>query len=112
MIWTNQRQPSPIPVKDAACLLGVSKSGYYYWLKRKGHDNRAARDRPILEEIHKIIHKYPGYGYRRMTHQLTAGKTGGAVGMVFVRLLFQVEIVVCFIEAFRLQGYFQSAQTV
>ena len=70
MIWTNQRQPGSIPVKDAARLLGVSKSGYYYWLKRNGHYNRAARDRPILEEMHKIIHKYPGYGYRRMTLQL------------------------------------------
>jgi transposase InsO family protein len=70
MIWTNQRQPGPIPVRDAARLLGVSKSGYYHWLKRNGHDNRAGRDRPIIEEMHKIIHKYPGYGYRRMTHQL------------------------------------------
>jgi transposase InsO family protein len=70
MIWKNQRQPGPIPVRDAARLLSVSKSGYYYWLKRNGHDNRAARDRPIIEEMHKIIHKYPGYGYRRMTHQL------------------------------------------
>jgi putative transposase len=48
----------------------VSKSGYYAWLKRKGRNNRVARDRPILEEMKKIVLEFPGYGYRRMTHQL------------------------------------------
>jgi putative transposase len=70
MIWKNQCSPAPIPVKKAAYLLGISKSGYYAWLKRKGYDNRAARDRPIVEEIMKIIHQFPGYGYRRVTYQL------------------------------------------
>jgi putative transposase len=70
MIWRNQRSPAPIPVKEATELLGVSKSGYYAWLKRKGYDNRAARDRPIVEEIMKIIHQFPGYGYRRVERQL------------------------------------------
>lgn len=70
MIWDNQRSPCLIPVMAASDLLGVSKSGYYAWLRRRGHDSRKARDRPIVEEMMKIIHKYPGYGYRRMTHQL------------------------------------------
>ncbi|UCE74079.1 MAG: transposase [Methanomassiliicoccales archaeon] len=70
MIRNNQRSYCPIPVKRSANLLGVSKSGYYSWLKRNGHDRIAARDRLIIEEMHKIIHKYPGYGYRRMTRQL------------------------------------------
>jgi transposase InsO family protein len=60
----------PIPVKNAAELLGISKSGYYAWLKRRGYDNRAARNRPVVEEIMKIIHQFPGYGYRRVTRQL------------------------------------------
>lgn len=70
MIWKNQRSPGSIPVRDAARLLGVSKSGYYSWLMRKGYDSRAARDRPVVEEIMKIIHDMPGYGYRRMTREL------------------------------------------
>jgi transposase InsO family protein len=70
MIWDNQRSPAPVPVKTSSRLLDVSKSGYYAWLKRKGHDSRKARDKPVIEEIMKIIHEYPGYGYRRITHQL------------------------------------------
>jgi putative transposase len=70
MIWDNQISPAPIPVKAASKLLGVCKSGYYKWLKHRGRNNRSARDRPILEEMHKIIDQYSGYGYRRMTRQL------------------------------------------
>lgn len=70
MIWDNQRSPYAVPVQRTANLLGVSKSGYYAWLKRKGYDARRAKDRPIVEEMMKIVHRYPGYGYRRMTHQL------------------------------------------
>ena len=70
MIWENQRGPGSIPVKVAAQFLGVSKSGYYYWLKMRGIDARAARNKPIVEEIRKIIHKYPGCGYRRVTREL------------------------------------------
>jgi transposase InsO family protein len=70
MIWHNQRSPGPIPVRDATVLLDVSKSGYYAWLKRKGKNGRTARDRPVVEEMHKIAHENPGYGYRRITHHL------------------------------------------
>jgi transposase InsO family protein len=70
MIWDNQCSPYLIPVKDAACQLDVSRSGYYAWLKRNGYNGRKIRDRPIIEEMHKIIHEHPGYGYRRMTRQL------------------------------------------
>lgn len=70
MIWENQRSPVPIPVRDAARFLGVSKSGYYSWLKRKGYDSRAARDRPVVEEMMKIVTEKAGYGYRRMTKEL------------------------------------------
>ena len=72
MIWENQVSPAPVPVIKTSKLLGVSKSGYYAWLKRKGRNNRKARDRPILEEITKIASCRPGngYGYRRMTHEL------------------------------------------
>jgi len=70
MILENQRSPAPIPVKKAAESINVSKSGYYVWLRRKGRNNRAIRDRPVLEAMHKIIDQYSGYGYRRMTHQL------------------------------------------
>jgi putative transposase len=70
MIWENQRSTMPIPVKDAARIVRVSKSGYYKWLSRQGHDIRAERDQPIVEEMMKIVVDQPGYGYRRMKHEL------------------------------------------
>lgn len=72
MMWENQVSPAPVPVVKTAKLLGVSKSGYYTWLKTNGRNNRKARDRPILEELNKIAEdrRYVGYGYRRMTHEL------------------------------------------
>jgi transposase InsO family protein len=70
MIWDNQRSSGAIPVKVAAQFLGVSKSGYYNWLAMRGVDARAARNKPIVEEMAKIIYKNPGYGYRRMTREL------------------------------------------
>ena len=70
MIWENQRSPGSIPVKLAAQFLEVSKSGYYTWLSMRGIDARAARNRPIVEEMKKIILRYPGYGYRRITREL------------------------------------------
>jgi len=70
MIWDNQRSPAPMPVSASARLLDVSKSGYYAWAKQNGHDGRKARDKPIVEEIMKVIHQYPGYGYRRIAKEL------------------------------------------
>jgi len=70
MIWDNQRSPAPVPVQDSAPLLNVSKSGYYAWANSNGHDSREARDRPVVEDMMKIIHEFPGYGYRRITRQL------------------------------------------
>jgi putative transposase len=70
MIWENQRSPGAIPVKVAAQFLDVSKSGYYNWLRMRGIDARAARNKPIVEEIRKIIYRNPGYGYRRVTREL------------------------------------------
>ena len=70
MICKNQRDPYRIQVKTAADLLDVSKSGYYNWLKRKGHNPKRARDKTVIEQIRKIIHEYPGYGYRRVAYEL------------------------------------------
>jgi len=87
MIWENQRSPAPVPVQDSAALLNVSKSGYYTWARSKGHDSRKARDRPVVEEIMKIIHEFPGYGYRRVTKELS--KRGPVINHKRVQRLMQ-----------------------
>ena len=90
MIWDNQRSPAPVPVKDSAHLLDISKSGYYAWAKSNGHDSREARDRPVVEEIMKIIHVFPGYGYRRITRQLNReGKFPNPINHKRVQRLMQ-----------------------
>jgi len=70
MIWDNQRFPAPVPAKESARLMNVSKSGYYAWARNNGYDSREARDRPVVEDMMKIIHEFPGYGYRRIARQL------------------------------------------
>jgi len=70
MIWDNQRSPAPVLVKKSARLMNVSKSGYYAWARNNGHNSREARDRPVVEDMMKIIHEFPGYGYRRIARQL------------------------------------------
>ena len=70
MIWKNQRLPGSIPVRVAARHLNVSKSGFYRWLRKKGCNSRAARDKPVVEGMMKIAIDNPHYGYRRMRREL------------------------------------------
>jgi len=58
-----------LPISDAACLLGVSKSGYYKWLHRSCSDSIQA-EMGIRDELQKIAIEFPRYGYRRMTIEL------------------------------------------
>ena len=58
-----------LPVSRLCSVLGVSRSGYYSWLGRK--DNPVPdKDAEIRQAIHRIVLKFPGYGYRRVTYAL------------------------------------------
>ncbi|USB32392.1 IS3 family transposase [Paenibacillus sp. YPG26] len=50
-------------IADLCQLFGVSKSGYYAYLKRKGND----RDAEAKQQIRKVYKRYEGkYGYRQL----------------------------------------------
>ncbi len=70
MIQENNENIQPVPVKHAAEMLDVSRSGYYKWSKRKIDDGVPDGDTEVLHEIQKMIEEFPGYGYRRVTHEL------------------------------------------
>ena len=51
------------PVKDICEIMGVSRSGYYKWLRRDPSDrdiNRAA----IVEVVEEVHSEFPSHGYR------------------------------------------------
>lgn len=63
-------------VKLLCELLGINRSGYYKWLKRKGKSNRYEQDRKILTELLRDAHeKHPSYGYHRLA-SIVSSKTG------------------------------------
>ena len=63
-------------VKLLCELLGINRSGYYKWLKRKDKPNRYEQDRMILTELLQDAHKsHPSYGYHRLAN-IVSNKTG------------------------------------
>lgn len=60
-------QTSNFPTKRACSALGLSRSGYYYWINKAPVINQS----PVLEqEIQEIALEFMGYGYRRITAEL------------------------------------------
>lgn len=60
-----------LSVERACELLTLSRIEYYRWIARTASvSKRTDEDLLILEEIRKIIKKFPGYGYRRVTKEL------------------------------------------
>lgn len=67
---------SKYSVKLLCELLGVNRTGYYKWLKRKGRPNRYEKDRELLTDLLQEEHqKHPSYGYHRLA-QTVRNETG------------------------------------
>jgi len=65
-----QRYVSGLPSSRLLCLLEVSKSGYYAWLKRKP-SKRDVANQVLREQIVRIYWQHQGrYGYRRIYEEL------------------------------------------
>jgi len=56
-----------LSISRACELTAVSRSGFY-----KSREPSPDRDRTLCREIESIVKKLPGYGYRRVTHELSA----------------------------------------
>ena len=58
-------------VKELCDVYGVSRSGYYKWLKRKGTSNRYERQQQELDYYVADVHShYPSQGYRSIADTL------------------------------------------
>ena len=58
-------------VSELCSIYGVSRSGYYKWLKRAGHLNRYERTHEILDNYVRDIHSHhPMMGYRQIRDKL------------------------------------------
>lgn len=65
-------------------LFGVSRSGYYKWLHRRGTRNRYQVSQQILDGYIRALHEaHPSYGYRSLNSRLQA-ETGWIVSNLSV----------------------------
>jgi hypothetical protein len=60
-----------LSIHNACKLHGASRSGYYKWKKRPDSTSSAMElNIDLMGEIQTIAHKFPEYGYRRVTTEL------------------------------------------
>ena len=66
-----RKQTSKHSVSELCSIYGVSRSGYYKWLKRTGHLNRYERTHEVLDNYVRDIHSHhPMMGYRQIRDKL------------------------------------------
>jgi transposase InsO family protein len=89
-----------IPALQAACpqvslrrlcpLLGISRSGVY---AARGQSARAVEAVALRDAIERIVLEFPGYGYRRVTHELR--RRGWPVNAKRVLRVMRAESLLC-----------------
>ena len=66
-----QKQTDKHSVSELCCIYGVSRSGYYKWLKRAGQLNQYEKTHEILDNYVLDIHNHhPMMGYRQIRDKL------------------------------------------
>lgn len=74
LILNNENSEVQLPLVDACESLGVSRSGYYQWKERQELEQLCGKpnsfEMQLKDRIHRLVLEFPGYGYRRITHQL------------------------------------------
>ncbi len=66
-----QKQTDKHSVRELCEIYGVSRSGYYKWLKRAGQLNRYEKTHQILDRHVLDIHSHhPMMGYRQIRDKL------------------------------------------
>jgi transposase-like protein len=64
-------EDSQLSIRKACLIHGVSRSGYYKWMKRPEPTPSAiGLDNDVKDQVQKIVSKFPEYGYRRVTIEL------------------------------------------
>ncbi len=88
-----------VPVSRAARLLGVSRSGYYHWLRARDNVEPCVSDLLLREEIQRIALEYSRYGYRRVTVEL--GNRGFSICRKKVYELMKQDNLLCVRKRYR-----------
>lgn len=89
-----------LPVRMAAGLLGIGKSGYYNWLHNRDKKPREESDLLLRGEIQRIALDYPRYGHRRIKVEL--GNRGFRAGAGKVLRLMRQDNLLCVRKRYRL----------
>lgn len=90
MITLAHQEHAEIPIERLCELLGVSRSWYY---EHKSQPDDDAEDIALRDRIEHIILQFPGYGYRRVTHELH--RQGWMVNHKRVLRIMQEESLLC-----------------
>ena len=76
-----QKQTDKHSVSELCEIYGVSRSGYYKWLKRTGQLNRYEKTHKILDSYVLDIHSHhPMMGYRQIS---TLNSVGSSAILLF-----------------------------
>jgi len=59
-----------VSIDRATQLLGVSRCGFYKWLRRPEEEPVKSKDIGVRNELQKVAVEFPAYGYRRITAEL------------------------------------------
>ena len=71
-----QKQTDKHSVSELCSIYGVSRSGYYKWIKRAGQLNRFEKTHQILDNYVRDIHNHhPMMGYRQIKGKLSSMQT-------------------------------------
>jgi transposase InsO family protein len=88
-----------MPLGFATLRLGVSRSGYYKWCRRRERRDSTGDDVKVREEIQAIAVDFPRYGYRRITWELR--NRGLCVNGKRVLRLMRLDNLLCVRKKFR-----------
>ena len=78
-IQSQHQEELSLPITRLCSAFGVSRSGYYDWLRRP-EPTQSEIDMEIRDQIQRIVLEFPGYGYRRVSATRSL-ETGNCLGM-------------------------------
>lgn len=69
-IEKEQENENQLSIGRTCSALGVSRDGYYKWMKRNQSPKQDPYEMSLRDEIQDIAVEFPCYGYRRITEEL------------------------------------------
>lgn len=88
-----EENKNKIAINSSCRIFNISRDAFYHWQKVK---DMPRTDVDIRDEIEKIVLEFPGYGYRRVTHELK--RRGHFVNHKTVLRIMREESLLCHIK--------------